>query len=202
MGPDAYNGGVMQYRIGIDEVGRGPLAGPVAVCAFAIPQKNEALLAGIRDSKKMTAKEREEWVSALALLKERGEATWHVSFVGPQQIDKNGIVPSIRLALGRSLKKINCNPKECAVYLDGGLYAPVQYKNQETIIRGEDREVVIASASVIAKVARDRKMVRLAKQYPEYGFERHKGYGTKAHREAIEQYGLCAMHRKSFCHFD
>jgi len=193
---------MMQYRIGIDEVGRGPLAGPVAVCVFAIPEKNEPLLAGIKDSKKLTAKKREEWLEALTLLRNQGEVEWHVAFVGSKQIDTNGIVPSIQTALMRALKKVAHSKEECNVYLDGGLYAPEQYKKQETIVRGEDREAVIAAASVVAKVMRDRKMTRVAVQYPEYGFERHKGYGTAAHRKAIERYGLCAIHRKSFCHFD
>ena len=99
-----------------------------------------------------------------------------VSFVSPAIIDQKGVTGAIRLALSRSLKKLNTPPNSCAVLLDGGLRAPKEYKRQKTIICGDAKETVIAMVSVVAKVLRDRRMVRLHKKYPEYGFAIHKGY--------------------------
>lgn len=189
----------IKYIIGIDEVGRGPLAGPVAVGVFCVRKdfKFKKLL-GIRDSKKLTSEKRESFFEKILELEKKGEVEFAVSFVSVKEIDKNGISPAIKKALKNSLKKINKNRDECSVFLDGGLYAPEEYKKQKTIIKGDDKIKVISCASVVAKVLRDRLMCKLAKKYPKYGFEIHKGYGTKKHCESIRKNGICSEHRKCF----
>ena len=100
------------------------------------------------------------------------------------------------------MKKMLILPEESEVLLDGTLYAPRKYTNQKTIIHGDDRVPIIAAASIVAKVLRDRKMKRLAKEFPKYSFDIHKGYGTRLHYTKLKQYGLCAIHRRSFIHLD
>ena len=191
-----------KYLVGIDEVGRGPLAGPVAVGAVCIYAEHKTRVAKLfpvtKDSKKLSAKAREEWVVRIREAEEAGFLTTSVAFVSPTAIDKNGIAPSIRLALARALEAVEHEIEHTCVLLDGGLRAPIHYKNQETIIKGDEKELVIALASIIAKVTRDKCMVALGKKFPAYGFEQHKGYGTRAHYEALEKHGLTPHHRKSF----
>lgn len=188
-----------KYLIGIDEVGRGPLAGPVALGVFCVKKdfKFKKLL-GIRDSKKLTPEKREYFFKKILELEKKGEIEFAVSYVSAKEIDKIGISPAIKKALKNSLKKLNKNPEDCSVFLDGGLYAPEEYKKQKTIIKGDDKVKVISCASVVAKVLRDRLMCKLAKKYPKYGFEIHKGYGTKIHCENIRRNGICPEHRKCF----
>ena len=189
----------IKYIIGIDEVGRGPLAGPVAIGAFCVKKNfNFKKLLGIRDSKKLTAEKREYFLKKILELENKGEVDFAVSYVSAKEIDKIGISPAIKKALKNSLNKLNKNPDECSIFLDGSLYAPEEYKNQKTIIKGDDKIKVISCASVVAKVLRDRKMCLLAKKYPKYGFEIHKGYGTKKHCENIVKNGICLEHRKCF----
>ena len=189
----------IKYIIGIDEVGRGPLAGPVAVGAFCVKKNfNFKKLLGIRDSKKLTAEKREYFLKKILELKKEGKVEFAVSYVSAKEIDKIGISPAIKKALKNSLKKINKKPEECNVFLDGSLYAPEEYVRQQTIIKGDDKIKVISCASVVAKVLRDRKMCQLAKKYSKYGFEIHKGYGTKIHCENIRKNGICPEHRKCF----
>lgn len=207
-----------KYIIGIDEVGRGPLAGPVAVCSFLIKEDvftdghfpigqtygKDKKLPKLRDSKKLSKKQREEWFEYLKVAKTEGFCDYAVSFVSPENIDKFGIVKCIQKALDKSLSDlvISCNlePRTCNLFLDGGLKAPVEYVNQETIIRGDELHPVISMASIVAKVTRDAVMAKYAKEYPEYGFENHSGYGTKAHYEAIKIHGKTPIHRKTFIH--
>lgn len=188
--------------IGIDEVGRGPVAGPVAVAALCYEKKHikafEELTEGIKDSKKLSEKKRKEWFTKLREGKEKEIINYAVSFVPASAIDKGGISGGIRAALERSLKQLGCDPTLSYVLLDGGLVAPEEYAHQASIIKGDDKEAVIAAAAIIAKVCRDERMKEYAKQFPEYGFEQHKGYGTKAHMEAIRKHGMCEIHRKSF----
>lgn len=191
--------------IGIDEVGRGPLAGPVAVGAVCIHREHykkvAALFPVIKDSKKLTEKIREKWCERILEAEQRGFLMSAVSFISPSIIDKNGLTYSIRTALGRALTSLgNETPKlgEVLVLLDGGLKAPEEYLNQETIIKGDEKELAIALASIVAKVARDKRMILLSKKFPEYGFEKHKGYGTKAHYAAIQKHGITPHHRKRF----
>ncbi|HEY4496453.1 MAG TPA: ribonuclease HII [Candidatus Paceibacterota bacterium] len=194
----------MKYLVGIDEVGRGPLAGPVAVGVFILKenQKRFSLFykkgkTFLRDSKKLSEKQREEWFEIIRAERERGALDFSVSFVSHTMIDKRGLVWALRVAIRHSLARLLISAN-AEIFLDGGLRAPEHFKNQWTIIKGDEKVPVIALASIVAKVSRDRLMVRLAKKYPEYGFEKHKGYGTAAHFSAIKKYGLCPIHRRSF----
>lgn len=209
-----------KYIIGIDEVGRGPLAGPVAVGAVCIYAEHQSrvkkLFPIIKDSKKLTEKMRNEWNARVREAESLGYLSCAVSFVAPSVIDKRGLSYAIRTALEKSLNAIereNSRPglrpgrefdnsesadSETKVLLDGGLHAPAHYLNQKTIIKGDEKELTIALASIVAKVARDARMVLLAKKFPVYGFEKHKGYGTRAHYEAVKKNGITKHHRKSF----
>lgn len=187
-----------KFIIGIDEVGRGPLAGPVAVGAFCATPNMLKKFCLIKESKQLSTLRREEWYRRIIALCGK-ELYFAVSFVSAEVIDKKGIVSAIRLALSRSLAKLEVSSSACRVLLDGGLKAPKKYIHQKTIIHGDAKETAIAMASVVAKVLRDRRMVRLHKKYPEYGFAAHKGYGTRAHYRALKKYGLSREHRKSFC---
>jgi len=191
-----------KYIIGIDEVGRGPVAGPVAVGAVVYAKENEIELKeffmNVRDSKLLSQKKRGE-IFALALKKKKeGLINFAVGFIGPSTIDKKGIVHAIKESLKISLERISIDPDNCVVLLDGGLYAPEKYKNQSTIIKGDQKEFAISLASIIAKVSRDKKMVDASKEFPDYGFEKHKGYGTKLHMLAIKEHGMLDIHRRSF----
>ncbi len=196
----------IRYRIGIDEVGRGPLAGPVAVGACMVEARAAKtfakVFAAIRDSKQLSAEAREMWFSVIRREQKSGLLDYAVTFVSAAEIDRKGIAPAIRKALAASLRKLlrekNIQPEECRVFLDGSLYAPKEFLRQETIIKGDQKVKLISAAAVAAKVLRDRKMKMLAKKFPEYGFEIHKGYGTLAHRNAIKKHGPGAIHRMSF----
>ncbi|MCK9345321.1 MAG: ribonuclease HII [Candidatus Pacebacteria bacterium] len=191
-----------KYLIGVDEVGRGPLAGPVAVGAVCIyvehKKKVENLFPIVKDSKKLTPQKREAWLLKIKEAETLGYLSCAVSFVAPSVIDKKGLPYAIRTAMAKSLEAIEHNTEETKVLLDGSLYAPEHYQNQETIIKGDEKELSIALASIVAKVARDAKMTLLAKKLPEYGFEKHKGYGTRGHYDAIRKNGITKHHRKSF----
>lgn len=192
-----------RYIVGIDEAGRGPIAGPVAVGVFCISRKvfdhhGKALFAGVRDSKKLTAASREAWYAKLKQWKNDGTADFAVCFGSAKMIDTKGIVPAIRNAMARALQKIAVDPKQASILLDGSLCAPEEYCYQKTIIGGDDKEQVISLASIAAKVSRDSRMIRLAKKYPAYGFDAHKGYGTKVHYRAIQKEGISDQHRTSF----
>ena len=195
-----------RWIIGIDEVGRGPLAGPVTVAAVAVPfikhgtwNMEHNFFMGIRDSKKCTRISREQWNEKICK-----EFPFAVASVSPHVIDKKGISFATKLAVSRCLNKLllKCSMFHVPCFmilLDGSLSAPLAYKNQRTIVKGDEKIPVIAAASIMAKVHRDKFMVRLHKKYPLYGFHTHKGYGTVIHRAAIQQHGLCRIHRVSFC---
>jgi len=198
----------MQYKylIGIDEAGRGPLAGPVAVGVVCVsPGFNWDSIPGVNDSKKLTPKKREEIFTLAKLLAERQALFFEVGMTSASQIDALGIVPAIRTAMEAALASLQgkCGllPEECFVKLDGSLKAPEAFSFQETIIKGDAKEKVIGLASILAKVTRDQYMDSLSGHvsYSMYEFQRHKGYGTKAHRLSILQNGLSDMHRESFC---
>ncbi|MFC1721157.1 ribonuclease HII [Patescibacteria group bacterium] len=194
----------IKYKIGIDEAGRGPVAGPVSVGVVCISEEFAPsaleIFGTVKDSKKLTEKKREEWYAKMLEEKKNGNIDFVVAFATHNDIDTIGIVPSIRRALTGAINKL-CKDINCAdvkVLLDGGLHAPKEYINQETIIKGDEKEMIISMASVAAKVVRDREMVKLAEKYPEYGLEKHKGYGTKAHYEKIRENGISPIHRVSF----
>lgn len=191
-----------KYIIGIDEVGRGPIAGAVAIGAVLLSAEyDKSYFDGVKDSKKLTVKKREAWLEKIKAECDEGRAKYIVSFIGEKHIDDYGIVSALRKATDDALSRLFVLPDECLILLDGGLKAPEKFKFQKTIIRGDESEIPIALASIVAKVERDRKMILLAEQYPEYGFEKHKGYGTKEHYENIEKHGLCDIHRRSFLKF-
>ena len=192
----------MSFLIGIDEAGRGPLAGPIAVGAFLI--SSPLILKkfrGVKESKQLSAEEREEWFEVINDLALQGSVGYSVSFCQASSIDERGLTWAVNKSIDRCLKKLELvfgYSEKTTIKLDGLLHAPMRYKNQQTIIGGDDKVKVIALASVCAKVLRDRKMKRLAEAYPEYGFDIHKGYGTKDHYRAINMHGLCPEHRRSF----
>lgn len=191
-----------EYIVGIDEAGRGPLAGPVAVGSVVVAaediQEFEEVFAGVRDSKKLSRQKREQWFEKLLEAKRDGLCDYRVSFISPQTIDKHGIRLSVMKGIKSCLRRLDPGPEEVHVMLDGGLKAPHEYKSQETIIRGDDKEKIISLASIAAKVLRDRKMLLLSDMYPEYGLDGHKGYGTSEHFKAVRKFGATDIHRKSF----
>ena len=192
----------MTRTVGIDEVGRGPIAGPVAVASFcmlrpSVLQKYIAKGARLRDSKKLSKTAREEWYKQVREWQKAGACDFSVVMISAKEIDKVGIAPAIRSALRRSLQKVSPDTRT-QVLLDGGLRAPEEYRKQKTIIKGDEKEWSIALASIVAKVTRDRYMYRMAKKYPQYGFESHVGYGTKQHYTALSEHGMCDLHRRSF----
>ena len=148
----------------------------------------------------MTPAVRESLYSTMSELRKEGKLDFVVAFSYPAMIDRQGIVPAIQSALNRALSKIQeASPLECEVRLDGNLKAPSEFVHQTTIIRGDESESVISLASIAAKVERDLLMARLATKYPAYRFEKHKGYGTAEHRRNIREFGLCKIHRATFC---
>jgi ribonuclease HII len=185
-----------QFLVGIDEAGRGPIAGPVAVGVAVVPiDFNFAVFAGVKDSKKLSAKAREVWIEKM---KKEVLCRYEVALVGSTHIDAFGIVHAITVAMKSALERLNLDPNVCEVRLDGSLYAPKEYIHQTTIIKGDVIEPIISLASIAAKVHRDHHMMRLAKQCPEWLFDIHKGYGTKKHYECIHLHGLSPAHRKTF----
>ncbi len=193
-----------KYLVGIDEAGRGPLAGPVAVASFCVSAEFHKTILDffpkrkIRDSKKLSPKRREEIFKMLKQAKFRREISLAVSFGSAGRIDKLGIAVVIRKSVEKVLARLPVEASECLVLLDGALRAPSRFLCQKTIIRGDETEAVIALASIVAKISRDRRMVSLAKKYPRYGFDIHKGYGTKRHYAALKKYGPSPVHRRTF----
>ncbi len=165
------------------------MAGPVTVGAVAVSGKSK-LTEGIKDSKKLSAERREGWNNIL-----RKNFECHYVSVNNKTIDKIGIQKAIALSVRKVLNKFSVKPD--MVMLDGSLRAPKHY-NQKTIIKGDEKIPVISAASIIAKVARDRKMVNLPKKFSKYGFKKHKGYGTKLHYKMLKKYGISKIHRKSY----
>ncbi len=169
------------------------------MAAVAIAGGQQLTRLGLRDSKQLSAKRRDAWYRWLQKAQQRGELNFAVSLVGEKIIDQRGIVYAINLGLRRVLRRLNLRPARCLIQLDGGLRAPAGFKNQQTIIRGDQSVPIIMLASIAAKVRRDRRLIRLARRYPGYGFEVHKGYGTAAHYQALHRLGLSPIHRRSFC---
>ena len=194
----------VKFIVGIDEAGRGPLAGPVSVGVFAVKAKNlptlKKLFKGVKESKQLTAESREGWFARIQQAKTEGLCDFQVILKTASQIDSKGIAVCIRESIAEALDDLDLDKhfKETKILLDGGLKAPAQFSNQKTIIKGDEKEMLIALASIAAKVTRDRKMVAFAKAYPGYGFEIHKGYGTAGHGKAIRKLGLSELHRRSF----
>ncbi len=182
-----------QYLGGIDEAGRGALAGDVAVAVVILPNisKLTQILAGVRDSKQMTQRQREAFEPIIKKI----AIAWAVSYASPAEIDEIGILPATKLASKRAVESLSLKPD---YLITDYLSLPDIDLIQEKFIKGDMRSLTIASASVLAKTARDAKMRTLDKDYPEYGFAQHKGYGTKKHRSAIQTWGKSIVHRQSF----
>lgn len=174
---------------GVDEAGRGPLAGPVTAAAVVLPE--DAVIDGLNDSKKLSEKRREELFDVI-----RDKAlAYAVYSVDEKRIDEINILQATFEAMRGAVGALDVIPD--LVLVDGnrspGLELPC-----ETVVKGDSKSMSIAAASILAKVTRDRYMRRIAEIYPGYGFEKHKGYGTKAHYEAIERLGICDIHRRTF----
>jgi len=190
-----------RYYVGVDEVGRGPLAGPLVVVAVLVHSDSRpSFLEGIADSKKLSEKKRELWFSTLSKIRNENKLYWQMSLSTPKSIDENGMSHALSSCVNSAITRLPCNPQDTEVLLDGGLHAPDHFIGQKTIIKGDEKEPLIAAASVIAKVLRDRRMKKYSEKFPKYGFETHKGYGTQMHRDAIAKYGMCPIHRRSFIH--
>jgi len=198
--------------IGLDEVGRGPLSGPVTTAAVIINSKakNEksklqvknqnfkTLLESARDSKKLSEKQREK---IFTLIKKCSYIKFSHSSVSAKTIDKINIENATKKAMKNCLNKIitKYNTKDILILIDGNRVLDKNLRiSQKAIVKGDDKIFSIALASIIAKVTRDRKMKKLSLQYPEYYFHQHKGYGTKLHKKLIKKYGPCKIHRQSY----
>jgi len=191
----------MGLILGVDEAGRGPLAGPVAVGIVAVPCNFiiSREFPGLADSKQMSPTAREKMFRILQKRRQQGDIQFCVRCTGAKRIDDWGLTRAVISAVARGVYFLAPEPDGISIYLDGLLKAPSEY-NQQTIIGGDEAVPVIALASIAAKVMRDRLMTRIAKQFPEYGFEKHKGYGTQEHYAALKKYGPCILHRRSFLH--
>ncbi len=178
-----------QLIAGVDEVGRGPLVGDVVTAAVILDPNNS--IEGLNDSKKLSEKKR---LALLPEIKEKALA-WAVGRCSPQEIDELNILQATMVAMQRAIAGLNVQPD--LVLIDGNR-CPDLPMDAQAVVKGDLRVAEISAASIIAKVVRDSEMEELDKQYPQFGFAKHKGYPTKAHFEAIEQHGVISEHRKSF----
>ena len=174
---------------GVDEAGRGPLAGPVYAAAVILPDNYTHPV--LNDSKKLTEKKRDEVYDDII----RDAVAYSVGFATEKEIDEINILNATFLAMKRAVDGLSIKPD--LAYIDGNQYPKTGVK-EVTIIKGDAKCMSVAAASVLAKVSRDRFMLEMAEKYPEYQFPKHKGYGTKLHYEMIEKYGVSEIHRKSF----
>jgi ribonuclease HII len=190
---DLWRNGLIHIA-GFDEAGRGALAGPVAVAAVILPPNPRLTwtLAGVRDSKQMTSLQRETWAARIKSV----ALAWRVDFASVEEIDQLGIARGTRLAAARVLENLVLAPEY--LLLDFRISLPESPLSQTALVRGDQISLSIASASVLAKTARDALMCELDAQHPGYGWRRNKGYGTQAHRSALMRLGYSTLHRKSF----
>lgn len=182
---------------GIDEAGRGPLAGPLSLGLVAFKRIHNLPLKGLKDSKKLSPRARELWFKQIEKWSDERKLIYAYSFVHAKVIDTKGLAWALSHAVDDVLKKAGVSFKKSEILLDAGLKAPPSFL-QTSIVKGDEKVSAIALASIVAKVLRDRYMVRIAKKYPKYNFEIHKGYGTVKHRAALKRYGPSPIHRKSF----
>lgn len=184
----AQNG--FRYVCGVDEAGRGPLAGPVCAAAVILPQG--VIIEGLNDSKKLSEKRREELYDVIT----DTAISYCVAYGTLEEIEEFNILEATYLAMNRAVEGLSI-PADFAL-IDGnrvprGIKIPC-----ETVVKGDGKSASIAAASILAKVTRDRLLIEYDKEYPQYNFKKHKGYGTKEHYDAIAKYGVCAVHRLSF----
>ncbi len=174
---------------GVDEAGRGPLAGAVYAAAVILPQ--DIVIPGLNDSKKLSEKRREE---LFEIIIEKAKA-YSIASVGEKRIDEINILNATFEAMNKAVNSLSIQPDY--VLIDGNRIKGMSIPH-ETVVKGDAKSASIAAASILAKVIRDRYITKLAEKYPEYGFEKHKGYGTATHNEAILKYGPCEIHRRTF----
>lgn len=174
---------------GVDEAGRGPLAGPVCAAAVVLPKG--LILEGVNDSKKLTEKKREALFDVIT----EQALDWSVAFATVEEIEEINILNAAMLAMKRAVEGLK-NPVDFAI-IDGNKKPPLEI-DCEAVVKGDAKSMSVAAASILAKVSRDRILRQYAVDYPQYGFEKHKGYGTKVHVEALKKYGPCEVHRPSF----
>ena len=179
------------YRLicGVDEAGRGPLAGPVCAAAVILPEHLE--IPGLNDSKKLSDKRRRELFPII----QESALAYGIGFASPEEIDEINILQATFLAMRRAISQLHVTPDLALIDGNRGTDFGVPCR---TVIKGDSLSANIAAASVLAKVSRDDLMLKAAEAYPGYGFEIHKGYGTKAHYAALEEKGPCAIHRRTF----
>lgn len=197
----------IRYLVGIDEVGRGPIAGPVTigVCMVALDEYDwlRETLPRVTDSKQLSGRLREDiYINARNLYYDNRNSFWYTTVsISAPKIDQQGVSWALNTAIKRGLRRLerqrNIEHESLKVVLDGKLYAPANYQ-QETIIKGDQKEFLIGLASIMAKVKRDRYMIQCAKLHPAYNFQSNKGYGTGEHYRALHKHGVCVLHRKSY----
>lgn len=183
----------IKHLIGIDEAGRGPLAGPVVACACYLPPEIAAQFADVNDSKKLSAKKRDALFERLT----NSPIRYGVGFASAEEIDKLNILQATFLAMRRAAQKV-IHLESALALIDGPHKCAGLTLNQLPVVDGDAKSLCVAAASIIAKVTRDRYMEELDKLYPHYGFAAHKGYGTAAHLAALKKCGPCKEHRKTF----
>ena len=185
---EIYDSGV-SLICGVDEAGRGPLAGPVCAAAVILPRNIE--IVGLNDSKKLSEKSREKLYDEIC----EKAMCFGIAFASVEEIEEFNILNAAMLAMNRAIAQLEPQPE--LALIDGNRSSAIEI-NSRCVIKGDAKCADIAAASILAKVTRDRYMLEMAEKYPEYHFERHKGYGTKLHYEALREYGPCEIHRSSF----
>lgn len=194
---------VMKMVAGIDEVGRGAFAGPVSVGVLCMKtvdlerMKSLGEFKGLRDSKKLTPVMRAVWFNKIKKWRTEKLLDFCVTHRASHKIDSEGLTKSIQFGINTGLKKLSVH-NTARILLDGGLKAPKEFGDQQTIIKGDEKEIIISLASIAAKETRDALMKKLCTKFPVYGFSQHVGYGTKKHLDAIKEKGICVQHRKLF----
>ena len=185
---EIYDSGV-SLICGVDEAGRGPLAGPVCAAAVILPRNIE--IVGLNDSKKLSEKSREKLYDEIC----EKAMSFGIAFASVEEIEQLNILNAAMLAMNRAIAQLEPQPE--LALIDGNRSSAIEI-NSRCVIKGDAKCADIAAASILAKVTRDRYMLEMAEKYPEYHFERHKGYGTKLHYEALREYGPCEIHRPGF----
>lgn len=178
-----------QLLCGVDEAGRGPLAGPVCAAAVILPRGME--IPGLNDSKKLTEKKREALYDVIC----SSAVSYGIAFATVDEIEEINILNAAMLAMNRAIEKLSVQPT--LALIDGNRNSAIKVASR-CVVKGDAKCADIAAASVLAKVTRDRYMLEMAEKYPQYKFEKHKGYGTKDHYAALREYGPCEIHRPSF----
>ena len=185
---EIYDSGV-ELICGVDEAGRGPLAGPVCAAAVILPRGLE--IEGLNDSKKLSEKKRDKLFDAICA----ESVSYGIAFASVEEIEEVNILHAAMLAMNRAIERLSVKPALALV--DGNRNSAIKMPSR-CVVKGDAKCADIAAASILAKVTRDRYMLEMAEKYPEYHFEKHKGYGTKLHYEALREYGSCEIHRPSF----